>query len=702
VQAAPLRSRLGVGMSWMGTGMSRMSTASTRFGLVCVLLGLTGCRPAPKAVTGGPEETVRLRPLNVVVVTVDTLRADHLRCYGYPNIETPTFDALAARGVLFESATAQTPLTPPSHASIFTGQNPNVHKVRNTGGFVLQSSAHPLARLLQEQGWDTAAFIGSAVLKKLFGFGNGFAVYDDEMPRPGKKNEVREDPERKAEVVVDHAIEWLNRRPTGKPFFLWTHIYDPHIPYRPPAEFARKYKGRLYDGEIAYVDQQLARLLEAVRAKSPEGNTIIAVLADHGESLGEHGERTHGVFLYDSTLHIPFLMTGPGIPAGMRVKQQARTIDFLPTLLDLMGGRAPSSVQGVSLVPLLSGKPAATDVSYGETLYPKMNMNWAELRAIRTNRWKYIRAPRAELYDLTADPGETRNVIAQNGPEAQKFEAQLKAAISPGGTGTEKVETAMLDERVMDQLKSLGYLSGAGGRSYDLTGTGLDPKDGVEVLRLIDEAESSENNLPEAKRLALLRQALDRDPQNPSLYYQLGGRLEKNGKYDEALALYRSALAKGIDSGRLHSRIGDLVLRRGEKDTAITEYEKAAQINPADLDSQNNLATAYLEKGRLADAERVFQWVLANDDSYAAAQNGMGLISIQKQDQAGARKHFERAAQLDPELVEVHMNLGLLYEMAGEKARARASFERFLSKASPAQYGEIIPRVRQELAKLKE
>ena len=670
-----------------------MSPAPTRFLPALLLLAAAGCQ-SPNQQPAPGKAAAALRPLNVVLVTVDTLRPDHLGCYGYRDIETPTLDGLARRGVLFENAVAQTPLTPPSHASIFTGQNPNVHKVRNTGGFILPSSSRPLARLLQEQGWDTAAFIGSAVMKKLFGFDNGFAVYDDEMPRPGKRNEFREDPERKASVVVDRAIDWLAKRQAGKPYFLWVHIYDPHIPYQPPAEFAGKYKGRPYDGEIAYADRQIGRLFGALPGKD---QTLTAVLSDHGESLGEHGEHTHGVFLYDATLRIPFIMAGPGIPAGVRVKQQARTIDFLPTLLELLGGRAPESVQGLSLAPSFAGKGVASDISYAETLYPKMNMNWSELRAIRTNRWKYVRAPRPELYDLAVDPGETKNVVLQNGPEVSKFEAQLKSTVS----STEKVETAMVDERVMDQLKSLGYLSGAGGRSYDLNGTGLDPKDGLEILRWIDEAESGTSNLPEPQRIALLRKAQAKDPGNPSLYYQLGGRLEKNGRYDEALQLYRTALSKGIESGRLHSRIADLLLRRGEKDPAIAEYEKAAQINPADLDSQGNLATAYLEKGRVGEAERAFKWILTNDSGAAAAQNGMGLVSIQKRDFQAARGYFERAAQLDPDLVEVHMNLGLIYEMAGDRARARASLETFLAKASPAQYGSILPRVREKLASLR-
>jgi tetratricopeptide (TPR) repeat protein len=539
------------------------------------------------------------------------------------------------------------------------------------------------------------------VLKKIFGFNNGFAVYDDEMPVPGRRADFREDPERKASVVVDRAISWLDGRTSDKPFFLWTHIYDPHIPYTPPPEFAQKYKGRPYDGEIAYADQQLGRLFEAVARKSPAERTIIAVLSDHGESLGEHGEHTHGVFIYDSTMRIAFMMSGPGIPAGLRIKQQARSIDFLPTLLELMGGHAPAYVQGVSLVPLFAAKPVKTDIAYGETLYPKMNMNWSELRSIRTNRWKYIRAPKPELYDLTDDAGETKNIIGEHAPEVRKLEAQLRNIISADGSGAEKVNTAMVDERVMDQLKSLGYLSGAGGRSYELTGTGTDPKDMVKVLDMIDIAESGQNNLPEARRIALLREALALDEKNESLYYQLGGRLEKNGRYDEAMQLYRTALSRGIESGRLHSRIADLLVRRGEKDEAIKEYERAAQINPSDLDSQNNLATAYLEKGRIADAEKVFRWILSNDDNRAAAQNGMGLVSIQKKDGNAARNYFERAVQLDPDLVEAHMNLGVLYEMAGDRARARASFERFLAKASPAQYGNIIPRVRQELVGLQ-
>lgn len=663
---------------------------------ILALAALVSCRSSKEKTAPETESAVRLRPLNLVLVTIDTLRADRLGCYGYTKIETPSLDHVAQKGVLFENAVSQAPLTPPSHASMFTGMYPTAHHVRNTGGFVLQSSLTTMAEILQQQGWDTAAFIGASVLKKLFGFNQGFAVYDDQMPKPVGKQLAREYPERPAADVVNRAIQWLNAQSSGRPYFLWVHVYDPHLPYEPPPPFREQYRGRPYDGEVAYADRELGRLFDAIGKKSPADKTLIAVLSDHGESLSEHGEYTHGIFLYESTLRIAFLMRGPGIPAGLRVKQQARTIDLLPTVMDLMGGQAPQSVQGRSLTPSFSGKEIATTYSYAETLYPKMNMGWAELRAMRTNRWKYIRAPKSELYDLAKDPKETTNVIAQHPEEVRELEKKLEEIAA----ASEKVQTELVDQRTMEQLKSLGYLSGFSPREFELTGKGIDPKDRVEILKLLEMAESPESTLSSAQRIRVLRRANSLDPDNPSLYYQLGGEYEKAGKHGEAMKLYETAIGRGIRNGRLYSRIADLQLRSGRKEEAIANYEKAAQFNPSDVESQNNLATAYLEEGRLADAERVFKWVLATDPEHAPAYNGLGLIAIQKQNAAEARGYFEKAVQLDPDMVEAQLNLGLIYKMAGDRQRARACFEAFVAKASPAQYGQIIPKVREELAAL--
>ncbi len=662
------------------------------------LVVLTSCSSTEKTPS---EAHAILKPINVVLVTIDTLRSDHVHCYGYQDVKTPTLDALAKRGVLFEQAVAQAPLTSPSHASIFTGEYPTMHHVRDTGGFVLPSSALTLAEILQKQGWDTAAFIGAAVLKRNFGFNQGFAVYDDQMPQPGPSEQFLPDPERPAKEVIDPAIHWLNTQ-AGKPFFVWVHLYDPHMPYKPPRPFREQYKTHPYDGEIAYADQQLGRLIDVVMKKAPQ-NTIIAVLSDHGESLGDHGEYTHGVFLYDSTLRIVFIMAGPGIPAGMRIKRQVRSIDFLPTLLNLMGGKAPHQVQGTSLVPAFSGNPVDTGTSYEETLYPKINMGWSELRAIRTNHWKYIRAPKPELYDLTRDPGETTNVIQQQPVQRERLEAILNGTLSAGGHGTtEKVQMKLIDKQTSEELNSLGYVAEYSPKTYVLTGKGVDPKDRTNILKLLYEAENPSSNTSEARRLKLERQALAEDPTNPMIYYQLGGRCEKDGLYKEAMHLYRTALSKGIESGKLHGRIANLLVRQGKTDEAIAEYEKATQLNPVDTESLANLATADLHAGRLDDAEGAFKRILAIRPDSATAQNGLGLIAVQRRNPQAARRYFERAVQLNPDLLEAQVNLGLIYEMTGDREGARKCFETFLAKASPAQYATVIPKVRHELATLRQ
>ena len=608
-----------------------------------------------------------MRRLNVVLVTLDTLRADRL------GPRTPNLDRLARRGVLFENAVAQAPLTSPSHASMMTGQYPTTHKVRDTGGFVLAPSDHTLAAILQRQGWDTAAFVGSSVLKRRFGFNHGFAVYDDEM---------KENAERRAGEVVDRAVAWLERQ-SGKPFFLWVHVYDPHLPYSPPAPFPQT-----YDGEVAYMDQQLGRLFDAVERKP---DTLVAALSDHGESFSEHGEYAHGVFLYDTTLRIPFIMAGPGVPAGRRVRQQARTIDLLPTLLELMAAKAPGAVEGISLAPAFAGKEDAAAWSYLETLFPKLNMGWAELRGIRTPRWKYIRAPRPELYDLARDPGETTNVIAAHANEARELEAKLAGVT---GGGAEKVQPAQVDQRTLAQLKSLGYLGGGSQREYALTGQGTDPKDRTEVLRLLHFGVYS--GQPAARRMAMLREAVAKDPANPALYSNLGDLYAAAGRNAEAMKLYQDALKSGIRAAWLFSRMGNLCLRQGKKNDAVPLFEAAAQINPYDYESLQNLAVAYRETGKIADAEAVLRAIIDSGEPFAPALNEMGMVAYQKGDKAAAQGYFEKAAQLDPAY---QLNLARLYKMTGDKARARAAFEAFLAaKGGSAEYRQVIPQVREELA----
>jgi choline-sulfatase len=681
-----------------GVGWCRAREGSYTLACVAVLISLVSCGPATSDHTA-PGLAQSLRPLNLVVVTIDTLRADRLHCYGNNAIETPTLDGLAGKGAQFENAVAQTPLTPPSHASIFTGTNPNVHRVRNTGGFALNSSSLTLSKILKAQGWDTAAFVGASVLKKASGFSPGFDVYDDQMAKSENDRVDREYPERRASVVVDHALKWLSSQ-SGNPYFVWLHLYDPHEPYDPPEPFLAKYRKNRYDGEVAYTDQQLGRFLEAVGRKSAPEKTLIVVLGDHGESLGDHGEFNHGVFLYDSTLRIPLLVSGPGVPR-VRVTQQARTIDVLPTILDLMGGAPPAQCQGTSLTSSFARKNVAATYSYEETVYPKMNMGWADLRGIRTEKWKYVHAPRPELYDLVHDPGEKTNVINEHPEELRELESVLQKLGRVSGGDQERTSSTQMDSQTLDQLKSLGYLSGVASGEFQLNGKGVDPKDRTATLLAFQTALGPDSfSIPVAKRVDVLRKALVQDSTNPSLYFYLAAEYEKAGLYDQALSTCKRAGQHGVWSGRLLSRMGDLYLRSGQKGEAIAAYEKAAQLNPSDSESQTNLGTAYLEQGKMDDAERTFKWALTIED-YAPAHNGLGLVAVQRHDAGAAQQQFEHAVALEPSLVEAQLNLGLIYKMKGDVPHSKACFEAFLAKASDAKYRNIIPQVKQELEAMR-
>lgn len=656
-----------------------------------------GCR-ASKEVVSGSKPATALRPLNIVLVTIDTLRADRLGCYGYSQAETPQIDRIATQGVLFENATAAAPATTPSHASMFTGTYPPVHGVRNAGGFALDSSHETLAERLQAKGWQTAAFVGASVLDRVYGLNQGFAHYDDRMPdTPG--NRFLEEASRPAQLVVDQAIAWLDQAP-AQPFFVWVHVYDPHAPHDPPSPFKQRYRQRPYDGEIAYTDQQLGRLFSAIEARSPADKTVLMVLADHGESLSEHGEYYHGVFLYEATLRIPWLMVAPGVPAGQRVRAQARTVDLLPTVLALLGAETPSVCQGTSLLPALSGKEIPTTYSYSEALYPRLNMGWAELRGMRTNQWKYVLAPRPELYDLEHDPQERQNVIGQHPEEAKRLRAEMaKVVPTRGDSLEEQVQVKTISAVTEKQLESLGYVSAGASRQLKLTGEGADPKDRTHILKLLEESGSLQRKLSASQRIQLLKQARDEDPTNPALYYLLGEAYEASRRHAEALRVYELALQQKVTAtSKIYTRMASILGEQGRLDEAILALESALDLDPTDIGSHGQLASAYLLKGRMADAERILKMLLEADAQNPEVHNNMGWIALKRGDRPAARQHFERALEIDPNWLEAYLNLGTLFTETGDYARARASYEACLARVNPK--SEIALKVKNELARV--
>jgi arylsulfatase A-like enzyme/tetratricopeptide (TPR) repeat protein len=681
------------------------------FNRVCILILIlllvfacgfleSGCQISEQNSTA-VEPAAPWRPLNVVIVTIDTLRADRLGCYGYSQGNTPHLDHLAAQGVLFENATASAPATTPSHASMFTGTYPPVHGVRNAGGFALSPSKETLAEMLQAKGWQTAAFVGASVLDRVYGLNQGFSHYDDRMPDlPG--NRFLDEASRPAEHVVDHAIDWLDKQATSShsPFFLWVHVYDPHAPHDPPASFKERYRLRPYDGEIAYTDQQLGRLFAAINRKSPADKTVLMVLADHGESLSEHGEYYHGVFLYESTLRIPWFIIAPGLPAGLRVKAQARTVDLLPTVMALLQAKTPSICQGTSLLPALSGKEIPTTYSYSEALYPKLNMGWAELRGMRTNHWKYVMAPRPELYNLESDPGELHNVIEQHPDEVKQFRAEIQKIVpTQGDSPTEQVQIKTISNVTEKQLESLGYVSAGPSRQLKLTGEGADPKDRTHILKLLDDVGSLPRNVSASQRIQLLNQARNEDPTNPALYYLLGDLYAVNRRSADALRIYELALRqKATTTSKIYSRMAAIYGEQGRLDEAILALESALDIDPTDIGSHGKLAEAYLLKGRLPDAERILKLLLEVDSENPEVHNNMGWIALKRGDRSAARQHFERALQVDSNWLEAYLNLGTLFTETGDYSRARASYEAYLSRTNSR--SEIALKVRNELARV--
>ena len=674
-----------------GPGRSLVVAVAT-----ALLLFLNACRHhEPERVTLPPRDA------NILLITLDTTRADHLSCYNPHGARTPHLDLLAARGVLFMHATAQVPLTLPSHACIMTGSYPPVHKLRDMQGFVLDKSHPTIASLTQAAGFRTAAFVGSRVLAKHFGIAQGFDTYDDDMGAEAKEGSLPGDlPERRAGVVTDRALDWLKQHAQGK-FFLWAHYYDPHAPYDPPEPYKHQYAKSLYDGEIAYMDEQVGRLLDGLDQLALTSRTLVIAVGDHGESLGEHGEATHGIFLYDATLHVPLIVAGPELPRGRVIDDQVRSIDIHPTVMDFLRLPPSSEAQGVSLWPLMEqGTHVRSNYSYGETLYPRTSMGWSELRAMRTDAWKLILAPHPELYDLQRDPGEIQNLIAHHPAEADQLQKKIWEAAGTQAR-TEKVTAAPVDEQTRQELASLGYVNGGSTREIQLGTDAPDPKDRIAVLGAMEQAGKLLSVHENGRVAQLMEQALLQDPGNPMGHLYLGMALERTGQLERAVAVYQDAIQRGISTDLIFARLGRLYLRLQQPEKAMEAMTRASQINPTDLDNLRALGLTQLQLGRVNDADKTFQAIILQNDHYGAAYNGLGLVAIRRGDDDAARRNFQKAFELDPSDLEPLINLGVFFETHGNKPLALHYYQEFLKRASPGEYGDMIPKIRSAVEELK-
>ena len=430
--------------------------------------GRQGGLPPALAVSPGAAQG-----FNVVLFTLDTLRADYLRCYGRQSVETPNLDAMAAGGVRCADAVTAVPLTLPAHCTILTGNYPPRHGVRTNGAYRLPPEQVTLAERLKEAGYATAAFISAFVLDGRFGTSQGFDVYRDEIdPHYRSAGQARDIPQQPGNVVTDAALAWLDthqRTANNRPFFMWVHLFDPHAPYEPPEPFATRYATDLYGGEVAFTDQQVGRLIERLRELKLLDRTVIVAVGDHGEGLGEHGEETHSILIYEATMWVPLIFYCPGVlPAGVVLDDRVvATADIMPTVLDLLG-LPPGSCDGLSL--LRAGTPAQR-VAYLESLAPR-ERGWSPLRGLRRHRDKYIEAPKPEYYDLAADPREQQNLFAETGP-AGELRDQLAALLANFPTEQKNAQFTP-DAEALSKLAALGYV---GGRAVVTDGPAIDPKD---------------------------------------------------------------------------------------------------------------------------------------------------------------------------------------------------------------------------------
>ncbi|HEX4440282.1 MAG TPA: sulfatase-like hydrolase/transferase [Thermoanaerobaculia bacterium] len=605
---------------------------------------------------------------SIVLITLDTFRADHVGAQLGGKTLTPNLDALARGGTRYLRALAPAPLTLPAHCSLMTGLDPPAHGVRDNGASALPDDVPTLAAALAAGGYATAAFVGSRVLDHRFGLDRGFAVYDDAMTA----EEVGEQgyPERRAAAVTDAALAWAERRPAGRPFFLWVHYYDAHAPYEAPGAPKAAPAAERYAAEVSYVDREAGRLLARLRSVSP--SLLIAAAGDHGEMLGEHGEKEHGIFLYRSALEVPLILAGAGVPRGATVADPVGTRALAATLLRLAGSRADARRFGAGLPGLASSDGAAPEAVYSETWLPATAYGWSPLQSVDSGPLRLIRAPRSELYDREADPSEARNLFSSRPDDARRLARLLERAAAatqrtappPRGSAAEKAELAA-------SLRSLGYLSGASGRS----GT-IDPKDGVAMLAEFDAAREAMRVGRAHDAMTKLRELVRRSPDSVPFLTRLAEAEVAAGETAAGLETIRRAVALNPRLDLLHTSAGELYARAGQPVEARREWETALALNPRAAPAWLGLAQLAAESSPPRDELAILSRAEQAGTRSAAIQERMARLELEAKRTDAAGRHAEEAIRLLPDFAEAWWTAGEVSERTGRRPEALERYEK--------------------------
>ena len=653
--------------------MARSRPRHCRAAIALSLAVLAACRAETPPAGSAPSSPPAASPRHVLLITVDTLRADALGFAGNHRVETPTLDRLAAAGRVFDDAHAHCVTTLPSHASIFTGLYPYQHGARHNGGFVLGAGPATLAAVLRDAGFATAAVVGAFPVAARFGLDRGFGLYDDDFAAggagpSGAGQDLFRYSERGGGEVVERGLAWW-RRHAGERRFLWLHLFDPHAPYAPPEPFASRFAADPYLGEVSAVDAYLSPLLAGF-LDGREEPTLIVFTSDHGEALGEHGELTHGLFAYEPTLKVPLVLSGAGVEPGVD-SRPARHVDLLPTVLDALGlpppaGPAGHALPGRSLLAPAAGHP---DLSFFEALSGHFDYGWAPLRGVLQGGKKYIDLPIPELYDLRRDPAETDNLFARERRSAAALAERLPAESAwPPAAGEVSAE-----ERA--RLRSLGYLGGP-----TVTRRRYGPEDDPKRLVALDAkvqrlAELAASDPPRA--LALGREVLAARPTMGVVYVYLSNLLLGAGESEEAIRVMRQARRLGVAGRELERQLGLSLVTAGRAAEALEVLEPLA-ADPADPEAGNFFALALTYLGRYDEAESIFRRLLAADPENPRTHENLSFLAISAGRYRDARDHARAALELAPGLLSSWNNLGVAHYNLGQKREALGAWRRAL------------------------
>ena len=691
------------------------------FGAAALALAAGALAPSAPRPAGRPGP-------NILLVTIDTLRADRVGVHGRGPSLTPNIDAWASGAAVFESAYAHTVTTLPSHVNILLGRTPPNHGVRDNANFVVPAGLPTLAGILKASGYATGAFIGGFPLDRRFGLDRGFDIYDDDLRSADKDPGIEAGRERRARAVVDSALAWVRAR-TG-PWFLWVHCYDPHDPYSPPEPFLSRFRGAPYDGEVAYTDSVLGGLLEwAVRSRGAAG-TITVLTGDHGESLGDHGERTHGYLAYNAVLRIPLIIKRPGPQGGggRPVRSNVSHVDIFPTICQLAGVDPPSGLQGVSLLPLMDGKTVVERPIYFESLSPALNLGWAPLAGFIFGAEKFTESPLPELYDLARDPSEGTNTAAGRdlAPLRKKLAGIVRSLAGEAASGAGRTA----DRATRDMLLSLGYLAGGSGggppsaRAEDdvkallpLQNRAMDalelfnggkPREAVDALKaIIAEGRRvgaaylnlatiyKKQGRPE-DAAAALKIGLEKLPDAYDLYIQYIEALYEAGRYGEVVAICRAMPVARASADPVYWNIAGLAFwRTGDEAEAKRCLDRSISLDGKFAVPHNSLGTlltfVFKASGDQGDYERAvaaYARAIELDPFYAAAYHGLGVAHFQARAYEKAILGFDKALALGIGLDETHYFLGIAHFVRGEWAPALASLTAFKNSPSYARLGE--------------